>query len=83
MSKLQVGDVIKQTYQTGAPNRLVVALTTDPDVVTVFDPEDIRLRNVLTWGHELVLVATDKTKVQAEEHLKEHADEETSGVLLV
>jgi len=66
------GDTVRQTHQTGAPIRLVVAQTSDPDVVTTWDAEQGRLINVLVWGHTLVHPATAETEAEAKRRLAEH-----------
>ena len=72
MSTFKVGDAIQQKHQRGAPVRLVVALTDDPDVVVVHDPET-GYRKILAWGHELVARGT---KDSIEEAARRLASEE-------
>ena len=59
------GDYIQQRHQVGAQPRLVVATTTDTDVVVVFNAEENRFHRVISSGYDLVSPATDATRVQA------------------
>lgn len=74
------GDIVRQRHQRGAPERLVVSHTEDPDVVTVYDPDQDRLVNVLTWGHELVSPATPETEVEARAKASLHEGSPVGGV---
>lgn len=63
-----VGDIVKQTYQVRGAHRLVVALTDDPRVIAVWDPDDRRYRKVFTWGHSLVQYGDLNSVTEAIEH---------------
>ena len=60
------GDVIQQRHQRGAPHRLVIGATEDPDVVWVHDPERDIIK-VFTWSHDLVTPASPETVKEAAE----------------
>jgi hypothetical protein len=80
MTSFQPGDHIIQRHQRGAVPVLVIASTDNPNVVTVWDPQQQKYKGVIVQGYDLVQAASDATVKEAIDHVLTEAYATTPGL---